>query len=385
MPSAQAGFDDTFGINGTVFTSLSPLSDRYQNATRAPGGGTYNVGYTTVAAPTARSSSRASTPPASSSRASATRARRSPTSSPGPYAAPPAGTTPTGTAEIARGVVVQADGKIVISGQAETPPAAGKPDSRDIDIYVARFNANGTPDGTFGTGGVKRIDLSNGVGAGNTINGDQTYGLLLRGDKIVVSRSKGLDSGEPARTDRDIAVVQLLANGDPDPAFGTNGVAITRNAGVTENPRQGIVQADGKVVATSYGTGIGGQTRPCIYRFNANGTTDATFGTGGVATGEVGGPAPGLGRVLDLVQQGDNYVLAGYGSRSTTPAAGIDVVIYRFTGAGVWDRTFGDDGLFTYNRVNGADRARDLTSLPDGRLVAAGSTATADATPTWTG
>ncbi len=75
-----------------------------------------------------------------------------------------------------------------------------------------------------------------------------------------------------------------------------------------------------------------------------------------------------------------NYVLAGYGSRSTTPANGIDVVIYRFTAAGVWDRTFGDDGLFTYNRVNGADRARDLTSLPDGRLVTAGSTANADNT-----
>src|SRR5687768_17053720 len=43
-----AGFDDTFGINGTVFNALSTASDRYQGATRAPGGGTYNVGYTTV-------------------------------------------------------------------------------------------------------------------------------------------------------------------------------------------------------------------------------------------------------------------------------------------------------------------------------------------------
>ncbi len=66
VPSAQAGFDDTFGSNGTVFTSLSPLSDRYLNATRAPGGGTYNVGYTTVAAaPTARSCSPVSTRTAS--------------------------------------------------------------------------------------------------------------------------------------------------------------------------------------------------------------------------------------------------------------------------------------------------------------------------------
>ena len=74
-------------------------------------------------------------------------------------------------------------------------------------------------------------------------------------------------------------------------------------------------------------------------------------------------------------------MLAGYGSRSTTPANGIDVVVYRFNGDGTWDRTFGDDGLFTYNRVNGADRARDLSVLADGRIVAAGSTATADATP----
>ncbi|WP_084284832.1 hypothetical protein [Solirubrobacter soli] len=379
-PSAQAGFDDTFGINGTVFTSLSPLGDRYQNATRAPGGGTYNVGYTTAAGTDRAFVLTRVDANGELVTSFGDQGKAVVNVVTGPFAAPPAGNAPTGAAEIARGVAVQADGKIVVAGQAETPTAAAKPDSRDIDIYVARFSANGTPDATFGIGGVKRIDLSNGVGAGNTINGDQAYGLLLRGDRIIITASKGIDSGEPARTDRDIVAVQLLTNGDPDPAFGTNGVATTRNAGVSENPRQGILQADGKIVQTSYGTGIGGQTRPFIYRFNANGTTDATFGTGGVATGEVGGPAPGLAESYDLVQQGDNYVLAGYGSRSTTPAAGIDVVLYRFTAAGVWDRTFGDDGLFTYNRVNGADRARDLTSLPDGRLVASGSTANADNT-----
>jgi uncharacterized delta-60 repeat protein len=376
-----AGFDDTFGSNGTVFTSVSPLSDRYLNATRAPGGGTYNVGYTTVAG-----TDRAfllTRVDANGELVSSfgTGGVASVNVVTGPFAPPPAGTTPTGAAEIARGVVVQSDGKIVVSGQAETPPSAGKPDSRDIDVYVARFNANGTLDGTFGTAGVKRIDLSNGVGAGNTLNGDQSYGLMLRGDgRIAIVTSKGLDSGEAGRTDRDIAIVQLLPSGEIDPAFGTAGIATTRNAGVSENPRQGIIQADGKIVSTSYGSVTGGQTRPWIYRFNADGTTDTTFGTAGVASGEVGGPAPGLAESYDLVQQGAGYVLTGYGSRSTTPANGIDLILYRFTAAGVWDRTFGDDGLFTYNRVNGADRARDLSVLPDGRLVAAGSTANADNT-----
>ena len=64
--------------------------------------------------------------------------------------------------------------------------------------------------------------------------------------------------------DRDLAVVRLLPNGDPDPAFGTNGVAITRNA---------------------------------------NGTTDAAFGNGGVATGEVGVRRPQDQRVLQADRQ----------------------------------------------------------------------------------
>ena len=379
-PNAFAGFDDTFGINGTVFTSLSPLSDRYQNATRAPGGGTYNVGYTTVAGTdrafvVTRVDANGELVDGFGDHGKAVVNVVT-----GPFAAPPSGTAPTGTAEIARGIVVQADGKIVISGQAETPPAAGKPDSRDLDVYVARLNANGTPDATFGTGGVKRVDLSNGGPSATLTNQttDQSYGLLLRPTgEIVVIASKGLDTGDAARTDRDIAIVQLkAADGEPDAAFGTNGIAITRNAGVSENPRQGLIAADGKILATSYGPGAGGTTRPWLFRYNANGSADATFGTGGVATGEVGGPAPGSAEVYDVVPSGTGYVLAGYGGNS--PIQGdIDVVIYRFNANGTYDTTWGGDGLVTYDRAHTADRARDLTTLADGRIVVAGSSANA--------
>src|SRR5262245_53599506 len=131
VPSAQAGIDDTFGSTGTVFTSLSPLSDRYQNATRAPGGGTYNVGYTTVAGTdrafvVTRVDANGELVDSFGDHGKAVVNVVT-----GPFAPGPGGAAaPTGVAEIARGVVVQADGKIVISGQAETPPTAGKPDSR---------------------------------------------------------------------------------------------------------------------------------------------------------------------------------------------------------------------------------------------------------------
>ena len=146
--------------------------------------------------------------------------------------------------------------------------------------------------------------------------------------------AKGTDSADPANTDRDIAVVQLTTTAiRTRPSAPTASPSRSTRAS-SENPRHGLVHADGKIVAMGYGNGIGGAVRPFIYRFNANGTPDAAFGTGGVATDEVGGPAPGFAEVYEVVQQGDKYVFTGYGSRSTTPANGIDVVLYRFNGDG---------------------------------------------------
>ncbi len=382
-----AGLDDTFGLDGVVVNPLSPDSDRYLNATRAPGGGTYNVGYT-VDSGTDRAFLLTKVDAAGELDDDfGTNGVATVNVVTGPFAAPPAGTTPNGAAEVARGVVVQPDGKIVVAGQAETPPAAGKPDSRDIDIYVARFDTDGTLDGTFGTGGITRVDLSNGVTAAPaTVNGDQAYGLNVRADgTLVVVAARGQDSGAPSRLDRDIALVQLTPGGTLDPAFtgggaGT-GVSVAATPGLNENPRQGLLNADGSIVTTSYGAVGSGPVRPYLTKFTASGALDTSFGSGGIATGDVGGPAPGFAEAYEIVPHNGGYVLTGYGSRSTTPANGIDVVLYRFTGAGVYDTSFGQGGLVTYNRVNGADRGRDMTVLRDGRIVVVGSSATAEATP----
>jgi len=385
--ATAAGLDDTFGLDGVVRNSVSGDSDRYLNATRAPGGGTYNVGYTTVSGTDrafllTRVDANGELVDSFGTNGVATVNVVT-----GPFSAPPTGTTPNGSAEVARGVVVQPDGRIVVSGQAETPPAGGNPDSRDLDIYVARFLPDGTLDSTFGTAGVTRIDLSDGVtSAPATVNTDQAYGLSMRPDgTLLVVGARGQDSGVPARADRDLVLVQLTPNGALDPAFtgqgGGTGVAVSPTPGISENPRQAYVAPDGKVVTIAYGSATGGQVRPLLTRFLPGGGLDTTFGNGGVATGEVGGPAPGFAEGYEVVPHRDGYAVTGYGSRSTTPANGIDVVLYRFTGAGVWDTSFGQGGLVTYNRVNGADRGRDMTVLRDGRIVVVGSSATADATP----
>src|SRR6185436_3846025 len=56
-----------------------------------------------------------------------------------------------GSDETAGGVAIQPDGKIVVAGHSIT--------GRTADFMVARFNANGTPDASFGFGGSNVIDF----------------------------------------------------------------------------------------------------------------------------------------------------------------------------------------------------------------------------------
>ena len=149
-----------------------------------------------------------------------------------PFAQPPAnadGTfpaTPTGTQEIARGVLVQSDGKIVISGQAETPASPAPFDSRDVDVYAVRFNADGTLDTTYGgpnspapaVPGVARINMTNGDADANTLLSDNAWGSLINPDNtVVIEASRGTNiAAAPAKVDRDLAMIKLTTTGALD-------------------------------------------------------------------------------------------------------------------------------------------------------------------------
>jgi uncharacterized delta-60 repeat protein len=392
--AAAAGLDtiDSFGVGGVALTPLAPAAqDRFLGVTPAGGGGVYAVGFvnaggTDNAMAVSRVDVNGDLDPTFDGDGVAVVNVVT-----GPFAPPPPGTTaPTGAAETARGVGVQSNGKIVIAGQAETasPPPA---DSRDLDIYVSRLNANGTLDASFGVAGTRRIDLSNGDSTDNAIVPDQAYGLnILADDRIVVTAARGTDIvARPAKTDRDFALVQLSADGAPDPGFsgggGGPGVSIfgasVGGRNFSENARQTVVQPDGKLVTAGYsslpesspGAGDNLTNRPILARVAPNGTLDASFGTGGIATAEVLGPKPAGGEAYDIGRQSDGrFVLTGYGTRTGGP---VDLVAYRFNADGTWDQTFGSGGATVYDRAGLEDRGRDLVVLPDDRTVIVGSTA----------
>ena len=252
----------------------------------------------------------------------------------------------------------------------------------DTDMIAVRFNADGTTDNTFGTGGVARVDLGTGVGnvrdALWSVTRDATDRVLLFGGKKADGAT---------RSDTDRAVVRLTANGAVDTTFATMGVHTLNIANLGDNARNGLVLADGKIITSGYTsqpTGVGNQTanRPVLLRLNDNGTPDTTFGAGGIVNFNPfmsGSPTVrwGFAEVYGVaLQSTGKIVTTGYG-QSDPAVTTVNLISLRFTTTGEFDTTYNSTGFLEKDVVGFNDRGRNLLALPDDRILMTGSSAPA--------
>jgi uncharacterized delta-60 repeat protein len=166
----------------------------------------------------------------------------------------------------------------------------------------------------------------------------------------------------------DAAVYRLNANGSLDPTFGRNG-RVTIDSGRSEVGAAVAIQPDGKiVVAGSSGPGgaDAGDSDVVVYRLEANGALDGTFGVNG--TVKLDGGAIEVGRAMALQPDG-RILVAGI----TIGVGGADAVVYRLAANGSLDATFGRNGKVI---VDGGQNevAFAMALQPDGRIVVGGAT-----------
>jgi uncharacterized delta-60 repeat protein len=273
-----------------------------------------------------------------------------------------------GGAEVARGLVVQDDGMVLVAGPFEKDPTAEGDAADDLDVAVIRLDATGTPDPAFGENGIAKIDL----GPGKTIDAetyitDNAWGLTARDGGYALFAVT--PNQEADRTDTDYAIVGLTETGALDAAFGTNGVVVADLDASGDNARTIGTAADGSILATGYSRDGDGVVSPTLIKMSAAGVLDEAFGTGGIANHIV---LPGVAESYQWVAQGDNYVLAGYG-RGADSEEKVDLIAYRFLADGSWDETFGTDGVTRVDLAGEDDRARNMTMLPDGNILVVGS------------
>ncbi len=262
-----------------------------------------------------------------------------------------------------------------------TPPVA-----RDLDIALVRLNTDGALDSTFGDGGIATVDFGTATGGAR----DTVYGF----DKDSAGRLVLFGSTKAAtRSDSDRFVARFTASGALDSTFATAGVFRLDLAQVNDNARHGFVQADGKIMASGYTAlptgvvqsdgGIQTANHIVLLRLNADGQADSTFGDAGVvATAQFVPLLPattlwGMAEAYAAVRQSSGkYVTAGYGRVAASGT--VDQVGFRYTNAGEVDLSWGTNGAYVLNLLDGDDRARHAAALADDRVAMVGSAVTAD-------
>jgi len=248
------------------------------------------------------------------------------------------------------GVAVQTDGKIVAVGSGTD--AAG-----DQIFGLTRFNADGSSDLSFGTGGVTLILI------GNELSGT-ARGVCIQPDgKILVA-------GEMTDFDGNghFALVRCNADGSLDTSFGNLGTAITpfSSAGAADAM---ALQADGSIVLAGEQTFPNGNSDFALVRYTSNGCLDTSFDTNGIVTSSIGTTSvaqsvllTASGRILAVGISDGALAMAQYhsdGSLDTDFGIGGIVASSTATSASIVAAALNSNG-----QILVAETSEDLTDKP---------------------
>lgn len=329
--------------------------------------------------------------------------------------------------------ILQADGKIVAVGSSPAVPFDGTLGSADQvdasrDFLIVRFNRDGSPDSSFGTSGVVKVDFNG--------DDDRATGVVQEpgGKLVVVGAARSING------DFDYAAVRLNVDGTLDDSFATGG-KLTLNqaysATIGVNGLTTITQTLANNVATgiallpSGGFAVSGnlQFMPLapdnlpyatvqVFRLTSNGTLDPTYNASGggfrtarkaptspfasitsLPDGEVnvvttsavrisadGGTAvatynpatlPGVNLLLGACNQIDGTLLLGgamFVTSSSQPGYQLSATVTHLDSAFKADSGFGTDGVALNFAGTVSNTITALVAEPSGNVFAVGAT-----------
>ena len=265
-----------------------------------------------------------------------------------------------------RDIKQQADGKFLVTGYA------------GLDVGLARYNADGTLDATFGTGGVVITNLTSNDG-GHEVAVHTDGSIVVVGDAgadSVVARytSAGvldttltINLGGSFERLGSVTILpdgRILAAGEShvirlttavalDTTFDTDGIL---NVGHKANSL--VVQADGSIAIT----GLSGDDL-VVTRFDSDGVVDAAFGVGGTATWTH--PSVFVAYGVKIIQQSDGKLLV-VGTAETNSAFGYEMAVVRFNTDGTPDTAFGSNGSWLSGLTEDFADGYDVSLYDDG-------------------
>jgi uncharacterized delta-60 repeat protein len=228
------------------------------------------------------------------------------------------------------------------------------PSQGNADFAVARLLANGQLDGAFGKGGTVSIDFARGY--------DSAYAAVTLSDGSIVLGGESSNG-----SNADFAFARLRVDGSPDPAFGVGGkVVVTVGVG-DDRVNAMTVLADGAIVAVGE-SWANGAPQLAVVRLRSDGSLDPAFGSGGKVIAPSGTSTTGMSVA---VQADGRLVIAG----TIDDGTDSNFLIVRLTANGQLDPTFGANGVVSVGPNDGNDHGWGVAIQADGKIVVAGDSA----------
>lgn len=227
----------------------------------------------------------------------------------------------------AHSVVLLPGGKILVAGFSEdalNPTATA-------NFEVVRYESNGGPDATFGSGGKVTVDVR---------GTDDREGVisLAPGGKVVLT---GSTKETVALTGRyDVAVVRLDPDGAIDTTFATAGKFISSFGSGTQRASDVAVDATGRIYIGGW---LGGSNPDdfAALRLTASGLLDGAYGDAGVARLDFSGR---VDRSAALVLQEDGRAILAGASGVGAQSDSYGIAAARLLPTGTPDLAFGTGG-----------------------------------------
>jgi uncharacterized delta-60 repeat protein len=252
-------------------------------------------------------------------------------------------------------VALQSDGKIIAAGTVFVDFDPGE--MSDTDFALARYNPDGTPDATFGSGGQISTDFLG--------HEDDAFSVLIQPDGKIVA----VGSANDPATFYDFAAARYLSNGTIDTTFGVAGKVHTDFGDQNfDRARSAALQPDGRIVAAGFAISHGGGVQNfAVARYTSSGVLDTTFSRDGKTQIDFGNCCQSATKVL---LQSDGKIITVGGSNGES--SDDDFLLARLNPRGSIDATFGVGGQVrtSFGDLNGG--ANGAAFQADGKIVAVG-------------
>lgn len=281
-------------------------------------------------------------------------------------------------------------------------------DDGEFGTGVARYNADGTADQTFGNRGKLMLTDNLSYGKFNSVALQANGKILIAGDLAYgSSNSNGArvirlnDDGSKDTTfavngtftytlgdlrvkdialqadgkivlggdyNGDFVLMRLTADGQLDNEFGGYGIVFTDISG-NDQANSLVIQPNGKIIlaGASY---LNVQSDITMVRYNASGSLDHTFGRRGKVLTDIEGEENDVLHSINLTP--DGYIVV---SGSRLDSVWVNFFVARYTGKGMLDSGFAGDGIYVsadFQRESDPDFSAQVRS--DNSVFVAGQT-----------